>query len=249
VRIITNIDGVEWRRDKWQGIAKKFLRLSEWAAVKFSHVVVTDNQAICDYVTDTYHKSSVMIPYGGDHALESDPENIIDLSLPKKYALSLCRIEPENNASMILKAFSDIDMPLVFVGNWDNSHYGRELKKNYANHTSITLLDPIYDPCRLRAIRNCASLYIHGHSAGGTNPSLVEMMHFAIPVFAYGCSFNRYTTEDKACYFLSEDDLVSGIISLVPEDAIMNGRNMGEIARRRYTWSQIGKAYFDLLCL
>ncbi|QCP87937.1 DUF1972 domain-containing protein [Cereibacter sphaeroides] len=246
-RIVTNIDGIEWKREKWKGLAKAILRASEWAAVRFSHVVIADNQAIADYVSETYRARCEVIPYGGDHALDSEPDPVAVVNLPRRYALALCRIEPENNVALILEAFSGLDTPLVFVGNWDRSSYGRDLKARYKDHPTITTLDPVYEPRGLRAIRNGASIYVHGHSAGGTNPSLVEMMHFGIPVLAHGCSFNRHTTEGKARYFMNSAELADAVCTLSPQIAAQIGTDMGEIARRRYKWDRIGRAYFELL--
>ena len=246
-RIVTNIDGIEWKREKWKGLAKLVLRASEWAAVRFSHVVIADNQAIAAYVTETYATPCDVIPYGGDHALEAAPDPAAVANLPDSYALALCRIEPENNVAMILEAFAGLDMPLVFVGNWDKSDYGRALKARYASHPNITIHDPVYEPGALRAIRDRASVYVHGHSAGGTNPSLVEMMHFAIPVLAHGCAFNRHSTEGKARYFTTVAELAALATGLTKVEKASIGTDMAEIARRRYTWGQIGKAYFDLL--
>lgn len=246
-RIITNIDGIEWKREKWKGLAKAILRASEWAAVRFSHQVIADNQAIADYVKETYGEACEVIAYGGDHALASEPDPVAGVGLPDCYALALCRIEPENNIAMILEAFSGLDMPLVFVGNWEKSGYGRELKARYRDHPTITIHDPVYEPSGLRAIRDKASIYVHGHSAGGTNPSLVEMMHFGIPVLAHGCAFNRHSTEGKARYFQSAAELAEHLRNIDPVDAAQIGSSMREVAQRKYTWDQIGKAYFDLL--
>jgi len=247
IRIITNIDGIEWKRKKWKGFAKLILRVSEWAAVRFSHEVIADNQAIADYVQDTYGSRCHVIAYGGDHALHEPGAVEAPGGLPDRYALGLCRIEPENNVHLILEALEGLDMPLVFVGNWDSSAYGRDLKERYCESPNLYLLDPIYDPGALHAVRARASVYLHGHSAGGTNPSLVEMMHFGIPILANGCTFNRNTTEDKAHYFQSAAELAKQLCSLDPEDAAQIGSNMREIAQRKYTWDQIGKAYFELL--
>ncbi|QPZ90000.1 DUF1972 domain-containing protein [Thioclava electrotropha] len=246
-RIVTNIDGIEWKREKWTGLAKAVLRVSEWAAVRFSHVVIADNQAIADYVTATHTRPCAVVAYGGDHALDAAPDPRATADLPENYALALCRIEPENNVAMILEAFVGLETPLVFVGNWDKSAYGRDLKARFADHPNITIHDPVYDPSGLRAIRDRATVYVHGHSAGGTNPSLVEMMHFDIPILAHGCSFNRHTTEEKARYFMSADELAEAVRSLSGQDAAQIGADMGEIARRRYTWDQIGRTYFELL--
>lgn len=248
VRIITNIDGLEWKRDKWNPLVRLFLRISEWAAVRFSHEVIADNQAIVGHVQKVYGKGSHLISYGGDHALTNAVCGPVSVGIPERYALGLCRIESENNVHMILNAFVGSETPLVFVGNWDNSPYGRKLKLKYKDATNLYLLDPIYEPSELYTVRFNASLYVHGHSAGGTNPSLVEMMHFGVPVFAYDCSFNRFSTEDRAKYFHTSDELallVEGEGAWIESAAI--GRCMKEIADRCYTWNDIGEAYFELL--
>lgn len=246
-RVITNVDGIEWKREKWKGLAKHYLRFAEFVAVKASDEVIADNQAIADYLKEAYGCEAHVIPYGGDHAVEADPDPRAVANLPDEYALGLCRIEPENNIAMILEAFDGLGMPLVFVGNWDKSRYGRELKHKYAGHPTITIHDPVYDPRGLRAIRDGASLYLHGHSAGGTNPALVEMMHFGIPIAAHGCVFNRHTTEDRALYFTSAAELRALLSEMSAGEAKAIGETMCEIASRRYTWASIGRAYFELL--
>jgi len=247
VKITTNIDGIEWKRAKWKGLAKAFLRASEWAAVRFSHQVIADNQAIADYVAQTYNYTCDVIAYGGDHALDAEPAAIVSSRLPATYALALCRIEPENNVAMILDAFDKIEKPLVFVGNWEKSAYGKMLKQKYCNNPNIIIHDPVYEPRALRAIRDRAQIYVHGHSAGGTNPSLVEMMHFGIPVLAHGCAFNRRTTEGQALYFETSSSLAQLASRLDSDTGATIGAAMRAIAKHRYTWDSIGKNYFKLL--
>lgn len=246
-RFMTNIDGIEWRRDKWSRLARWIIRKSEAFAVRHSDVVIADNEAIRKYIDAEYGMRCEVIPYGGDHALEADPDPATVEDLPEGYALALCRIEPENNIAMILDAFSELKTPLVFVGNWNNSVYGRELKKQYIDHPTIIIHDPVYGPAGLRAIRNRATLYIHGHSAGGTNPSLVEMMHYGIPILAYDCIFNRSSTEEKAQFFLSAEGLAELVQTMTENDSRRIGADMVEIARRRYTWDVVGCAYYNLI--
>lgn len=245
--IVTNIDGIEWKREKWNGLARAFLRASEWLAVRFSHEIIADNQAIAEHVRDSYDSDCHVIAYGGDHAVAQIGVGSAPEGLPERYALALCRIEPENNVHTILEAWAELDTPLVFVGNWANSPYGRELKERYASFANLHLLDPIYDPGTLCELRARTSVYVHGHSAGGTNPSLVEMMHFGIPVLAHGCTFNRNSTEGKARYFESSSDLIYQVQTLTPQEGALIGAEMIDIARRLYTWDHIGKAYFALL--
>lgn len=238
-KIITNIDGLEWRRDKWGSFAKKFLKISEAIAVKYSDLVITDNKAIGDYVRDEYKAENVTIAYGGDHALrELDTSSSQD-----DYALGLCRIEPENNVSMILEAYSETNKKIRFVGNWNSSDFGRSLKEKYKHFNNIELIDPIYDLDELFKLRQGCSLYLHGHSAGGTNPSLVEMMHFGVPILAFDCNFNRYSTEQKASYFDSSTTLNQLLVALDGVTLDKNAKAMKEIAQRRYTWAEINRMY------
>ncbi|PKO87650.1 MAG: glycosyl transferase [Betaproteobacteria bacterium HGW-Betaproteobacteria-10] len=248
VRTITNIDGIEWKRSKWSRFARFVIRNSERFAIRNSDVIIADNEAIAEYVHAEFGTNCHIIAYGGDHALATPPDAAALPPLPSRYALALCRIEPENNVGMILEAFAAMPgQPLVFVGNWNSSDYGRGLKARYGASPGLHLLDPIYAPGALRALRDRAWLYVHGHSAGGTNPSLVEMMHFGIPVAAHGCNFNRYTTEGKARYFESAPELMHVVANYDPESSQEIGSAMSRIARSRYTWEAIGRAYFDLM--
>lgn len=247
-RIVTNIDGIEWKRDKWKGLSRWFLRFSEWVAVRFSHEVVADNAGIAEHVNQLYRHDCHVIAYGGDHALQAPMKPFEGKNLPSRYALALCRIEPENNVAMILEAFSKCsEIPLVFVGNWNNSTFGRGLKRYYADSQHIHLLDPIYDIGVLRTLRSNAAIYVHGHSAGGTNPSLVEMMHFGLPILAYDCIFNRCTTEEKALFFKDAAALRNALKIVNTGESSRIGADMYLIAQSRYTWDAVGRAYFEIL--
>jgi glycosyltransferase involved in cell wall biosynthesis len=247
-RLIVNIDGFEWRRAKWGRAAKWFLKLSESVAVRFADVVVADNKAIQDYIVSEYGRSAVLIEYGGDHARSSSralPETFP--AIEKPYAFTVCRIEPENNLDMILEAFSGFpEMRLVIVGNWDNNEYGLALREKYRAVDGFHLLDPVYDPELLNCVRGSADLYIHGHGAGGTNPSLVEAMHLGLPIIAFGCAFNRETTEGAARYFDDANELVAVLRQLNPDDRAAIGEAMKSVADRRYTWRRISSEYAKL---
>ncbi len=237
--VVTNIDGLEWKRDKWGGVAKKFLKFSEKLAVKYSDVVVADNKGIADYVVKEYGIEPKIIAYGGDHALV----NKLDAT-DEDYALALCRIEPENNVEMILESFSKTNKKLKFIGNWDNSDFGQIMKAKYDKFANIEIMSPVYDLSSLFELRQKCSFYIHGHSAGGTNPSLVEMMHFEKPILAFDCNYNRASTEEKADFFSNIEELTK-VINL--PISIDNAFHMKEIASRRYTWKIVKQQYFDLL--
>ncbi|MEQ9881856.1 DUF1972 domain-containing protein [Pectobacterium brasiliense] len=244
-RIITNIDGLEWKREKWRGWVKRFLQLSERCAVLFSDVVIADNQAITDYVDDKYKVKALTIAYGGDHALAVKNKDGKTKTSATPYFLSICRIEPENNIEMVLDSFSQCPQHrMKFIGNWDKSEYGRRLKSKFSKYSNIEIIDPIYDVDILYELRSQCVGYIHGHSAGGTNPSLVEAMHFSKIIFAYDCSFNRFTTEDGCYYFSNSENLVRQITDINNShhyDAI--AEKMKSIAMSRYTWNVVREQY------
>ena len=124
-RIVVNIDGLEWRREKWGKAAKRFLKFSEKLAVKYADVVVSDNKVIQKYVLDEYGVKSELIAYGADHVTKEFLTDDIQSEYPflnEKYAFKVCRIEPENNVHLILDAFSEhSELSIVMIGNWKNS--------------------------------------------------------------------------------------------------------------------------------
>lgn len=249
-KLIINIDGLEHRRDKWNKWVRKFLKFSEKQAVKYGDVIVTDNQGITDYVTQEYGKPSELIAYGGDHVLTDVDQSLTDKVLGEYglekngYALGICRIEPENNVHLILEAFEKAKKKIVFIGNWQKSEFGRNLAEKYKDSSYVKITPAVYDLNVLNVIRSNCSVYLHGHSAGGTNPSLVEAMFFGKPLIACDVVYNRESTENKAAYFKNTDDLVTLLNG--PEEAYANGEKMLEIARRRYTWETIARQYESL---
>ena len=249
-RIIVNIDGLEWKRAKWGGLAKRFLKFSEKIAVKYADEIITDNKVITDYVKLEYDVYSHLIAYGADHVTNEPFDDELIEKYPQvksDYAFKVCRIEPENNIHIILEAFSILpEKNIVCIGNWANSEYGKNLKMEYAEYKNIFLLDPIYDQLILNKLRSNCSIYIHGHSAGGTNPSLVEAMYLGLPIFAYGADYNKETTENKAIYFNNVNELVSLLKNLDDEQLNNIGRDMNIIAKERYTWDYISTQYSKL---
>lgn len=247
-KIITNIDGLEWKRDKWNPLAKWLLHYSEKQAVRYSDVVIGDNKGITDYVKEAYKKDAVLIAYGGDHVTKVQDDLLYEKYpyMKNPYAVTVCRIEPENNVHKIIEAFSRTpEKQLVVVGNWKNSEYGENLKDNYSKFENIHLLDPIYESHEINWIRSNASLYVHGHSAGGTNPSLVEAMNLGLPIFAFDCVYNRATTQDECLYWNTEEDIIDLVNNSESKfDAIAT--KMRELGSKEYAWEKIAKQYNDL---
>ena len=249
-QIIVNLDGVEWRRQKWSGFAKWYLKTAEYFAIRFADQLIADNEAIRKEVSQRYGRNPVTIAYGGDQAYfvpiqDKDLDTYSFLNKP--YACKVCRIEPENNIESVLDAFSqNHDFPLVLIGNWQHSPWSKTLYQHYHKQDHLHLLDPIYDTAELNLIRSNASLYIHGHQAGGTNPSLVEAMSLGLPVLAFDVAYNRETTENKARFFQTPDSLAGSIETTHSHDWESIGEDMRSIAQRRYTWANISKAYGHL---
>lgn len=246
-KVIISIDGIEWKRDKWNILAKWYLFWAESMAVKHSHIDISDNEAIQDYTAARYGSLSRIIEYGADHAtnvpISEEAKNHYPF-ITQPYAFKVCRIEPENNIHLILEAFSQTNkVPLVIVGNWDKSKYGIDLKAKFNAHPNIRMFDPIYDQQKLDLLRSNAALYIHGHSAGGTNPSLVEAMFLGLPVIAYGVSYNKVTTENRALYFLTQEELIHQINNIYTAKLIKIGAELRKIAQRKYNWLNITFKY------
>lgn len=246
-KIIVNVDGLCFLRDKFSYFQKLYLRKSLNITIKYADVIIADNKAIQEFIKDNFNKSATLIEYGGDHALSDNLVNenkIIDeYSIDKgNYAFSLCRIEPENNVHVTLEAFKQTGKKLVFIGNWEKNEYGRKLYVEYSKYNNISLIKPIYDTNILSVFRNNASMYIHGHSVGGTNPSLVEMMFFNVPIISYDVIFNRYATEDKAHYYKTIDELKL-LLNKEVDFFRENAKEMNSIASRRYLWSIISSKY------
>jgi glycosyltransferase involved in cell wall biosynthesis len=250
-KIITNIDGMEWKRDKWGTSQKKFLKFSEEVGVKYSDLVISDNYFIQEHVKKNYNVNSTLIAYGGDHVNAGDDFSLAEKHLLQKsnYFFTVCRIEPENNIELLINAYlaSKSQIPYVIVGNWQASVFGKRIKNIYASEANLRLLDPIYNQQELDQLRANCYYYLHGHSAGGTNPSLVEAMFLGLPIIAYGVSYNRSTTFDEALYFSDEKSLINILTGLEEMDRAALSLKMYENAQRAYTWKLISQKYIDAI--
>ncbi|MCD8385994.1 MAG: DUF1972 domain-containing protein [Bacteroidales bacterium] len=249
-KIILNIDGMDNKREKFSSLKQKVLGKVRYIGAKQADTIIADNQGIKDAVKELYNRDSVLIEYGGDQAIPIADDG----TLTSKYGLTVgsycfkvARIEPENNIEMILEAFSQMpDKKLVIVGNWNRSEFGKQMKEKYSNYPNLILLDPIYEPKALNMLRSNCGLYIHGHSVGGTNPSLVEAMSLGLPIVSYDVVFNRATTEDKCMYFNSVESLKDTVSNLSEAEIERIAKDMKEVAQRRYTWKTIVSKYENL---
>ena len=248
--IIVNIDGLEWKRAKWGRVAKMFLKYSEKIAVTYADNVVADNKVIQEYVKYVYNINSELIAYGANHTKKEALSSIVVSQYPflaKKYAFKVCRIEPENNIYLILHSFSEHpSLNIVVIGNWNNSNYGKEMKLKFNNFENIHLLEPIYDQNILNQIRSNCYVYVHGHSAGGTNPSLVEAMYLELPIIAYSVNYNVETTANKAKYFGNKNELLKILSKINQEELNVVAKDMKNVANKIYTWEAITADYANL---
>ncbi|NTU70022.1 glycosyltransferase family 1 protein [bacterium] len=253
-KIVCNTDGIEWKRAKWSGLAKAILKLSEWLAVHNAHTVISDNLVIKEFIADHYGRSSIFIPYGGDHIVVKDFDDTLfnEFGIEREsYFLNISRIEPENNSQTILEAFSRVpNEKLVMIGNWEDSAYGRYLFDTYHQRPNIRMLDAMFDrQDEKNCIRANCKAYVHGHSVGGTSPALVEALTLErIPV-CFDVSFNRSTCNGLGFYFQAVDDLVKIIKSFDETvDLTVLKIDMRELCKRRYSWEVVSKQYLNVFC-
>ena len=249
-KVVFNQGGLDWRRSKWSPGTQKLLKCLEALSMKGTDVLVCDNAGIVDYFRDTYQIAGHLIEYGGDQITKPPMTAALREKYPfteAPYAFAVARIQPDNNIEMILEGFSRTpEQPLIFIGNWANSAFGQEIKQNFSGFANIHLLEAIYDQEVLNSFRSYCAFYVHGHSAGGTNPSLVEAMHLGLPILAFDVVFNHATTEGRALYFKSAEELVALVQATPLAQWDRQRTTMSEIAERRYRWSIIAEKYAQL---
>lgn len=251
--VIVNIGGLDWQREKWSKFAQRVIHLSERGLLKNAGQIVADNKGIADYIYDTYKRECHLIAYGGDQ-VKHQPVNDTFIKkypfLKSKYAFIVTRVQKDNNLEMMLQAFIDNPpLPFVIIGNWDATKYGRYLKSTYGGTKYIIMLDPIYDKIELDLLRSNCTVYVHGHSAGGTNPTLVEAMSLGLPIFSFSSVFNQFTTFNQALYFKDSIELRALIDRHSNIDLSQIGKNLKDLAQLHYCWENITNEYNKVLML
>ena len=199
-RLYVNVDGVEWKRGKFSGGKRLFLRALDYLAQRFAHKVVIDSDALIPL----YPAKTLCIAYPGDHVMR-----VVTPMLPRT-ALTVCRIEPENNIAMLIEGvLASAHHTYTIIGNWQRSPYGIALCEKYGQHPRLNLLDPIYEPLELARYREACSSYVHGHSVGGTNPSLVEMLFYDCQIYYLDVCYHHSTAGRHAQFFDSAQALAA----------------------------------------
>ena len=242
--ITVNTDGVEHKREKWGFLASKFLKISEMFAVRYATRLVADNKGINDYIETEYNrKVNATIAYGGVDFIPEKPIHLNKYNFPdKSYDMAIARIVPENNIEIILNTYNKTDQPLIFIGNWDSSDYSINLKNNKWN-TNIHIMAADYDENRITSLRNSCRYYIHGHSAGGTNPSLVEALSIGCNILCYDVNFNRYVLEDNAKYWSTKHELKS----LIESEPNFEKEIIQNYYQNNFDWKLIANQYESIL--
>lgn len=244
-RIITNMDGLEWKRSKYNTLVKGFLKFAEKLAVSSSDLLIADSLGIQDYLMQKYQKPSIFIPYGATVAdnVNSEFLNLFGLR-PFEYDMLIARLEPENNIESILEGLSssNVSRNFVVIGNF-HSPYGRYITNKFTD-PRIKYLGGIYDINKLNALRNFSNIYFHGHTVGGTNPSLLEAMASGAFICAHKNIFNSSILGNDAIYFDSGED-ITRIVSSFKKDpkaekAVLN--NYKKI-KEKYSWQIIFQQY------
>lgn len=247
--LVTNMDGLEWKRAKWGRTTQKMTRWFEKLGAKKSDYLVSDNFGIKEHLQKTYDVISTLIPYGAE--VFNDPDaNVLDQHDLSKggYYLLIARLEPENHVETILDGFvaSNSGDTFLVVGNYETK-YGRYLRKKY-DDTAIKFIGSIYDKKILDSLRYYSKMYFHGHSVGGTNPSLLEAMAAQAWICAHNNVFNKNVLQEKALYFDKKEDIVSYINNYseyVSRKEQMIKGNM-EIIRSYYSWDNVTEKYEKL---
>ncbi|NQX81938.1 MAG: DUF1972 domain-containing protein, partial [Flavobacteriaceae bacterium] len=231
--IITNMDGLEWKRSKYSKKVQKFLRFAEKLGVKTSDYLISDSKGIKSYIKSKYNKDSKYIPYGANIFVPNKTQGFAyDQLKSNEYFMLIARIEPENNIEMILDGYvkGKAKYPFCVIGNINATDFGQYLKKKFENHNGIRFLGAIYDLNTLDNLRYNARLYFHGHSVGGTNPSLLEAMGSSALIAAHDNEFNKAILEEDAYYFKTAED-VSGILlkEIQEEKSLFINNNIDKI--------------------
>lgn len=260
IKIYLNPDGLEWARDKWAWWIKVCFKISEYCMVKHSDVIVSDSKAIKEYIDTKYKKFkkvSYFIPYGA-YLNQKEYKTTTVKELYKKYQISennyyliVGRFVPENNYELILKEFMNTKTKkdLVIISNVEENKFYKELKEKtqFENDKRIKFIGPVYDTDTLIYLRKNAYAYIHGHSAGGTNPSLLEALATTKLNILFHAIYNVEVGMTSSFYFgKRKGDLVRQIekVEKFDEKTIKKYENLAkERIKKEYTWKLVVDYY------
>ena len=263
-RVYVNPDGHEWLRAKWSPLIRKYWKLSEELMVKHADLLICDSKNIETYVRNTYSKykpDTTFIAYGADLRLSklADKDNkIINWYLKnglekKNYYLAVGRFVPENSFEIMIREFMASNSKRNFaIITTSNNKLLAELEDrlHFKKDKRIKFVGTVYDSELLKKIRENAYAYLHGHTVGGTNPSLIEALGSTDLNLLIDVGFNQEVAEDTALYWSSDIDDLRKLIDKVDAMSIESIHELGKKAKKRvadaYTWEHIGYKYEQL---
>ena len=242
--VVTNMDGIEWKRSKFSNKVKMFLKYAEKLAVNHSDYFISDSIGIQKYLLEEYEVESNYIPYGAELINEPDLDILKEYNLKKyNYDIVIARMEPENNIEIILEGFmhSKKERDLVIIGSL-KTDFGKYISKKY-DDKQIKYLGFVLGIDNLNSLRYYSNLYFHGHSVGGTNPSLLEAMASNSLICAHDNIFNQSILDNNAYYFTDfkhVSDLLNNKVKDLNSQIIQNNQNN---INKLYSWSKIVDDY------
>ncbi len=247
-----HVDGIEWQRAKWHGLGARYYRAAEGWSVRWADAVVADARGIVDHIRDITGQESVFIPYGAP-ILDPPPSRLAELGLePGHYHLAVARFEPENHLNVIVngRLRSSATHPLVVVGGAPYPDGHEQHVRNLAQGDDrVKFVGPIWDQDLLDQLYAHATSYIHGHSVGGTNPSLLRAMGAGTSVTAWDVVFNEEVTGGLARFVSSADEVAAAMAA--DEADPVGVKERGDLLRERasteYRWDDVALAY-EALC-
>jgi len=253
IPMVINMDGIEWSRSRWGFTRQAILYVNERFSAAVGNHLIADHPEIEKYLWTRAPKRKVtMIAYGADEVLEADEAPVRELGLePGGYLTLICRPIPENSILEIVQGFSakPREFKLVLLGDYDPDadDYHRQVVE--AASDDVVFLGAIFDPDVVQPLRFHSALYLHGHTVGGTNPSLVEALGAGNPVLAHDNAYNRWTAGPRQAYFSTAADVSAELDAILASPPRL--AEMTSAARERYhsglTWYQIGEQYRLLL--
>jgi len=250
---IINMDGFEWKREKWHIIIKIWFYINEFFGMIFSNVAIADNPHIKNYLFNKYRSNKItMIPYGADTKIYNSLNVLKKYNIKKKrYGLIIARPEPENSVDQIIRVFSQKkrNIKLIVLGNYDfkNNKFHEKIKKTCSD--KVIFLGSIYDKKIISTLRINSLFYIHGHKVGGTNPALVEALATKCSIIAYDNPFNRWVAKNAALYFNNDNSLEKNINLLINNKALNSKLSINSYKRftDNFKWKKILSKYEDIL--
>ena len=248
-----HVDGLEWQRAKWRGLGARYYRVAERSSVRSADAVIADSRGIAEHLRSSYGRESVFIPYGAP-LLDAGSGRLAELGLePAGYHLVVARFEPENHLDVIVdgRMRSTASAPLVVVGGAPyTKDYERRLRALAASDGRVRFLGGIWDQELLDQLYENAISYLHGHSVGGTNPSLLRAMGAGTSVTAWDVVFNREVTDGRARFVTSAAEFAAALAA--DEVDVTGTKERGEAlrehARCAYRWDDVAAAY-ESLCV